>query len=191
MEDFDKQNEGIEFKNRVSMNGNFRYRDFYDCKFINCKFTGTVFEKCLFEDCTFIECDLSLIKPEYCSFVDVKFKNCKAIGVNWAEAATPFRIDFYSCIINMSSFFGINLTKIIMTECVAKEVDFTEANLTKGNFEKTDFENSRFLQTNLTQSNFRNSINYAIDPECNLLKKTIFSLPEALSFLSELDIILD
>ncbi|MBM9521021.1 pentapeptide repeat-containing protein [Desulforhopalus vacuolatus] len=57
------------------MDGNVRYRDFYDCKFINCKFTGTVFEKCLFEDCTFIECDLSLIKPKYCSFIDVNFKN--------------------------------------------------------------------------------------------------------------------
>ena len=191
MEDFDKNNEGLEFRNRVLIDGNFLNRYFYDCKFKNCKFTGTVFEKCLFEDCTFIECDLSLIKPKYCSFVDVNFKNCKVIGVNWSEAAIPLAVDFYSCVINFSSFFGINLTKIIMTECVAKEVDFTESNLTNGNFEKTDFENSRFLKTNLTKSNFRNSTNYNIDPKCNLLKKTIFSLPEALSFLSEFDIILD
>jgi uncharacterized protein YjbI with pentapeptide repeats len=191
MKDFEKENEEIEFKNRFLIDGNFLNRDFYDCKFINCNFTGTVFEKCLFEDCTFIECDLSLIKPKYCSFIDVNFKNCKAVGVNWAEAATPLRVDFYSCKINLSSFFGINLTKIIMTECIAKEVDFTGANLTKGNFEKTDFENSRFLKTNLTQSNFRNSTNYGIDPKCNLLKKTRFSLPEAISFLSGLDIILD
>lgn len=191
MEDFEKENAGIEFKNMCLRDGNFIDLDFCDCKFINCKFAEIVFEECLFEDCTFIECDLSLIKPTYSSFIDVNFKYCKAVGVNWAEAATPLRVDFYSCIINLSSFFGIDLTKIIMTECVAKEVDFTSANLTKGNFEKTDFENSRFLKTNLTQANFRNSINYGIDHKCNLLRKTRFSLPEAISFLSGLDIILD
>jgi len=121
----------------------------------------------------------------------VNFKDCKAIGINWAEAAIPLIINFYSCTINSSSFFGLNLSQITMSDCSAKEVNFTEANLTRGNFNATNFLNSRFSKTNLTKADFRNSTNYNINPECNLFKKTRFSTPEAISLLTGLDIILD
>ncbi|MDX2480524.1 MAG: pentapeptide repeat-containing protein [Desulfuromusa sp.] len=176
MKIFDSYNQKVEFKNKKLKDEEFIDLEFWDCKFIKCNFTGTIFEKCRFEDCVFIECNMSLVKPKYCSFVDVDFKNCKAIGINWAEAATPIHINFYSCTINSSSFFGLNISQIIMNDCSAKEVDFTEANLTRGNFNATNFLNSRFSKTNLTQSDFRNSINYDINPECNQLKKTRFSV---------------
>jgi fluoroquinolone resistance protein len=191
MEIFDSYNQRLEFKNKQLKDDKFIELEFWDCKFIKCDFSGTIFEKCRFEDCVFIECNISLAKPKYCSFVDVDFKNCKAIGINWAEAAIPINVNFYSCSINSSSFFGLNISQIIINDCSAKEVDFTEANLTRGNFSATDFLNSRFSKTNLTQSDFRNSTNYDINPECNYLKKTRFSSPEAISLLSGLDIILD
>ena len=78
-----------------------------------------------------------------------------------------------------------------MSDCSAREVNFAEANLTNGNFNATNFLNSRFSKTNLTRSDFRNSTNYDINPESNLLKKTRFSTPEAMSLLSGLDILLD
>jgi fluoroquinolone resistance protein len=179
------------FANQERKEGQFVNLEFYKCIFKKCKFIGSIFQKCRFEDCDFIECDLSLIKPRYSSFFDVKFENCKLVGVNWTEAATPLRVNFYSCTINLSTFDGLNLKKITMTKCIAKEVNFIEADLSGGNFNSTDFAGSRFLKTNLAQSDFRQATNYSIDPTKNFLKKTKFSLPEAVSFLSWLDIVLD
>jgi uncharacterized protein YjbI with pentapeptide repeats len=179
------------FANQELKEGHWVNFEFYNCIFNKCKFNESIFQKCRFEDCDFTECDLSLIKPRYSSFFEVKFENCKLVGVNWTEAATPLRTDFYSCTINLSTFNGINLKKISMVKCIAKEVDFIEADLANGNFSSTDFTGSRFLKTNLAQSDFRQATNYSIDPSKNFLKKTKFSLPEAVSFLSWLDIVLD
>ena len=191
MDDFYSYNEGLEFENKELKDEELIDFEFYGCRFIKCNFTGTIFKKCRFENCIFTECNLSLVKPKYSSFIDVDFKDSKAIGINWAEAAIPISINFYSCTINSSSFFGLNLLQIAINDCNAKEVNFTEANLTRGNFNATNFLNSRFSKTNLTQSDFRNSTNYTINPECNLLKNTRFSTPEAMSLLAGLDIILD
>jgi uncharacterized protein YjbI with pentapeptide repeats len=69
-------------------------------------------------------------------------------------------------------------------------VNFNEADLTRGVFTRTDFLNSVFSSTNLTQADFRKAFNYGIDFNFNILKKAQFSLPEAMSLLTSLDIIL-
>ncbi|OEU73632.1 MAG: hypothetical protein BA874_02320 [Desulfuromonadales bacterium C00003068] len=191
MEHFNSYNEGLEFKNIQLNDGEIIDTEFYCCRFTECNFSRTTFRKCRFEDCVFTECNLSLIIPKYSSFVDVDFKNSKAIGINWSEAAIPLSVNFHSCAIDSSSFFNLNISQIIIKNCSSREVDFTEANLTKGDLTATDFLNSRFSKTNLTRSDLRNAINYDINPEYNLLKKTRFSTPEVISLLSALDIILD
>jgi fluoroquinolone resistance protein len=69
-------------------------------------------------------------------------------------------------------------------------VDFAEADLTLANCTFTDFTNSRFQHTNLTQADFTGATNYTIAPNLNTLKKTKFSLPEAMALLYGLDIVL-
>lgn len=78
-----------------------------------------------------------------------------------------------------------------MVNCEAKETDFTDTDLSYGDFKNTDFEKSRFFKTNLSYADFKGAKNYFIDTKNNTLKKTRFSLPEALSLLNTLDIILD
>jgi uncharacterized protein YjbI with pentapeptide repeats len=78
-----------------------------------------------------------------------------------------------------------------MIKCEAKEVDFIETNFSHGDFKNTDFEKSRFFKTNLTGADFKGAINYSIDVKNNIIKNARFSLPEALSLLSSLEIILD
>lgn len=76
-------------------------------------------------------------------------------------------------------------------KCEAIEVDFTEADLNHGDFQYTDFEKSIFFKTNLSCTNFQQAKNYLIDVRNNTLKKARFSLPEALSLLFSLDIVID
>jgi hypothetical protein len=48
-----------------------------------------------------------------------------------------------------------------------------------------------FSSTNLTKADLSTAKNYHIPPEQNILKGTRFSLPEAMSLLYSMDIILD
>jgi uncharacterized protein YjbI with pentapeptide repeats len=42
---------------------------------------------------------------------DAKFIGCKLIGINWLEASKQFSADFEDCMLNLSSFFGMNLKR--------------------------------------------------------------------------------
>jgi uncharacterized protein YjbI with pentapeptide repeats len=81
--------------------------------------------------------------------------------------------------------------KIKITGCEAKEVDFIETDMTGGDFKNTDFEKSRFFKANLTEADFKGARNYFIDVKNTIIKKTRFSMPEAVELLSSLDIIID
>jgi uncharacterized protein YjbI with pentapeptide repeats len=85
----------------------------------------------------------------------------------------------------------LKLPGIKLIDCEAKEVDFIETDLTNGVFKKTDLENSQFFKTNLSGADFSSARNYSIDVRNNILKKTRFSMPEALALLDGLDIIIE
>ena len=114
----------------------------------------------------------------------------KAFAILDAIKQLQLKIGFSKCRLDSSVFFGLNLTSVQMINCVAKDVDFTEANLTKAKLNCTDLSSSTFAHTNLTYADLSYAKNYSIDPNCNTLKKTIFTLPEAVSLLNTFDIIL-
>lgn len=165
--------------------------EFEECEFNNCSFVDCKFEKCRFINCKFNDCMMSAIILTQSRFSEVNFSNCKVIGFDWSSTEYIQDINFKSCQINYSNFRMLKLRKLKMISCEAKEVDFTETDLSEGILTDTDFEKSIFLKTNLTKANFRGAKNYYIDARYNTVKKAIFSLPEALSFLSSLDIVID
>ena len=172
-----------------------RAKEFAGCTFVGCSFLETAFSACRFVDCEFLRCDLSLCSVEDCSFSSVKFTDSQAIGVNWTEASWPARglfnaIGFERCAISHSTFIGLGLRRVKIIDCVARDADFAEADLTQANCGGTDFKDSRFLHTDLTEADFTGATNYAITANLNVLRKTRFALPEAMSLLYGLDIIL-
>jgi uncharacterized protein YjbI with pentapeptide repeats len=171
------------------------FKEFYGCVFSKCSFLETTFRSCRFVDCEFRECNLGLCRVKDCSFSNTRFQDSQVIGVDWTEASWPKRgflrtVDFRSCALNHSTFIGLSLREIELTRCVARDVDFTEADLSRADLTHTDFSQSRFLHTDLTEADLTGATNYAIAPNRNVLKKTKFSLPEAVSLLYGLDIIL-
>ena len=131
------------------------------------------------------------------SFANTRFAESQLLGINWTQSEWAANsllsrpVNFQSCVLNYSTFMGLNLEKVIINHCVAHEVSFEDANLSYTDCTGTDFENSRFARTNLTGADFRRAINYQIDPSINTLKRTKFNLPEAMSLLYNLDIVLD
>lgn len=169
---------------------------FEGCRFERCSLKETQFKKCKFRDCAFSHCDLNLIQVEDCVFSQASFDECKLVGINWAKAAwgkyDPLlklkAVDFKHCVLNYSVFMGMNLNGVVMQHCIAKEVDLSDALLRQADCTHTDFTGSRFCHTDLTEADLRGASNYHIPPQMNTLKKTRFSLPEAMSLLYALDI---
>lgn len=196
MGEFDKHSyENFSFKHVNGAGVNIELKEFENCKFLNCNFVGAVFKKCAFNNCTFENCNLSNVSVLGSKFPDTQFKKSKMIGIDWSKAglSVPLKhldINFEECIIDFSNFADTNLTSGKIAWCSAKEANFNDANCVKMNFEKTDFEKSIFHNVNLTEATFEGARNYAINPANNKLKKTIFSLPDAVSLIKYLDIIL-
>lgn len=182
---------------RVSLpESRYAGKQFAGCIFEHCQFRDTAFQDCIFDECSFKECDLSLMKVNGSQFRGAKFSGCQLLGVNWAEAHWPSvslheQITFTGCALNYATFFGIDLEKVVMRDCAAKEVDFSEAKLVSADCRGTDFAGSRFLHTDLTDADFRGALNYTIHAGQNTLKRTKFSLPEAMSLLYSLEILLE
>jgi fluoroquinolone resistance protein len=184
-----------EFKGVQYRSQEVKSKDFISCTFIKCAFNETVFRSCKFRDCTFKGCDLSLADLKGSTFLNTRFDDSQLIGINWTDTAWGKNIflrpaDFYRCVINHSTFTALDLKKIHIHQCIVRDVDFTEANLTGADCAQSDFAGSRFQQTNLTDADFRGAVNYSIAANFNTLKKTKFSLPEAMSLLYSLDIVL-
>lgn len=171
---------------------------FNNCSFQDCNLSDASFIKCGFENCHFDHCDLSLIKLPQTLLKNTIFNHCRMMGINWCQASwntqsllTKKRIDFDNCLLDHSLFIGLDLSETNFLNCKARQVDFEGANLEGADFSDTDLEGARFINCDLSLANFIRAINYAVDAGQNKLHETRFSLPEAISLLHSLDIILE
>lgn len=181
---------GVELKAGQVVGG-----EFYDCSFEACSFIGTSFEKCRFVNCAFTDCDLSLIQVPGCSFTATRFEKSKLVGIDWTRALWPEHtldgaIGFSGCALSHSTFIGLNLPGIRIRDCTAVDVDFREARLAEVDFGGTTLSESLFLGTDLHGADFSQARDYRIDARENKIQGAQFSLPEALSLLYSLDIVL-
>ena len=188
---------GETFRALRQENGRFNSSEFDQCVFDRCVFSRSVFAHCRFTSCRFIGCDLSNIGVPSSRFRDVRFEATKLLGVDWtkanamAEAHGPTSLSFVDCVVDLSSFFGLNLRGAVMERCSAKEVDLSEADLRDAVCRGTDFTGAKFHATNLERADLREAMNYAIDPRANRVKGARFSLPEAVALLRGLDIVIE
>jgi uncharacterized protein YjbI with pentapeptide repeats len=175
---------------------NITMSHFSECKFIGCDFSDASLQSCRFIDCEFQDCAMKMTKVENTTFARVSFSKCNLLGVNWTEAnwsewATKLSaIEYRNCDLKYGVFFGLELKKIVIKDCNAREVNFAETDLTEGDFSGTDFAGAIFLRTNLTKANFVGAKNYVLNINDNKTKETKFSLPEAIRLLYNMDIVI-
>jgi fluoroquinolone resistance protein len=164
---------------------------FDECIFTDCRFVDCKFEKCVFIECEFQQSVFSAIDPIGSRLLHPEFFQCKVIGVDWSKASKLENMSFTECQIDYSNFSSLQLPRTKMVNCSAKEVRFTETNLSDGVLTDTDFQESTFFKTNLSRADFRRAKNYNIDVTNNIIRSARFSLPEALSLLYGLDIVIE
>jgi len=163
--------------------------DYENCEFVNCILSGTNLSDINFVESTFVNCDMTMSKLANTAFMDVSFKACKLIGLQFDLCNKfLFQVHFDSCQLNLSSFYKVNLTKILFNKCQLQEVDFVEANLGKAHFKDCDLQGAIFENTILENADFRSSYNFSIDPEKNRVKKAKFCLQGLAGLLDKYDI---
>src|SRR3954447_13481120 len=104
--------EEITFDKKDFVEDAFDKGDYEVCRFINCDFSKADLSDAHFIDCTFTDCNLSLVKLDKTVFRNVNFKGCKLLGLHFYTGNNMlFSADFDDCILNLSSFFKMNLKK--------------------------------------------------------------------------------
>ena len=177
-----------EFKN-IDFKATQIEKEYDYCHFFNCNFDSANLSNVTFVESVFENCNLSNVVLTETCLNDVKFINCKMIGLNFNDCNTfIFSIDFVGCNLSLSSFYQMNLVGQHFEKCKLQEVDFVETNLSKVNFDGSDLSKAVFERSKLEKADFRTAINYSFDPELNQIKKAKFSRLGVLGLLSKYDI---
>ena len=167
-------------------------KQYESCEFTNCNFASVNLSGVVFIDCRFVECDLSLSKLDNAAFRDCHFKKCKMLGMHFDKCNSfLFRISTETCVLNLSSFYGMNLTKHIFNGATLHEVDFTSANLTSAVFSESDLTGAVFDRSVLEKADLTSAFNYIIDPERNNIRKAKFSVTGLPGLLMKYDITIE
>ena len=180
------------FENRDFKVNHLKKGEYEDCQFLNCDFSECNLSDFVFTDCEFNYCNLSLVKLIKTTLRDVKFQNCKMLGLHFEdcnEFALTFKFD--SCTLDHSSFYKTRIIKTIFKDSRLTEVDFSECELTDSAFLNCDLSGAIFDSTNLEKVDFLTSYNYSLDPDKNKLKKTKFSSNGLPGLLTKYDIIIE
>lgn len=164
--------------------------EFTNCVFRNSSFQSRRLTECSFDGCVFIQCNLSLMEIVHTSFLDATFTDCKMIGVSWSAVGGFLSASYEGSILNNNIFSDMNLTRFRFVSCSFVEASFHNTKLVRSVFDDCDLLQCQFSQSDLSFADFTTSRNYYVNAATNTLHKTRFSLPEAVSLLANLDIVL-
>ncbi|MFI5348309.1 MAG: pentapeptide repeat-containing protein [Elusimicrobiota bacterium] len=165
--------------------------EFDSCVFQECAFPGAALKRWHLTDCRFENCDLTAARVTAARLRGVAFKNCRAGGVNWAGASSLDDLSFEHCVLDHGVFSNAKLPRFSAVDCRLREADFAEADLRSAVFTRSDLRGSRFFGADLSAADLRGAFDYLIDARQTKMKKTRVSLPEAVSLLSGLDVVLE
>jgi fluoroquinolone resistance protein len=182
-----QQFDSIDFTQKPLALGEYEH-----CQFVNCNFSDVNLSHFRFAESVFEGCNLSLVKLGDTAFQDIKFTNCKLLGLRF-DHCNPFLLNmrFDNCLLNLSSFYKLKLTKTVWANCQLHEVDFTEADCSQAVFKQCDFAKSIFDHSILEKADLRSSFNYSIDPTKNRIKKAKFGVAGIAGLLDQLDIVIE
>ena len=184
------EHENETFTDIAGDNAALHSASFYDCEFRNASLQYAQLTNCTFEHCVFDCCNLSLAQLRATRIIGAKFLNSKLSGINWSNPGGVFSASFNGCLMDNCAFFSMNLSKYRFANCSFHDASFMDTKLTHAVFDECDLRNCTFHNADLSHADFSTSFNYFINADTNRFQKTIFSLPEAVSLLSNFNITL-
>lgn len=166
--------------------------EYENCTFINCDFSNANLSEIKFSETEFRGCNLSLVKLHQTALRDIKFKECKMLGLEFGNCSQfGLAVNFEDCNLTHSSFLEMKIRKTIFKNCQLHEVEFSESDLSGSYFDNCDLQNAIFENSILNKADLRTSFNYSINPEVNRLKKAKFSLSGLPGLLDQYELEVD
>jgi len=167
----------------------FPLGEYDNCQFVNCNLANVQLGSCVFSECTFTGCNLSTASLHATSLRDVRFEQCKLLGLHF-DTCDKFLIEFAfdNCIMDLCTFYQLRIKKTVFRNCSLCEADFSEADLNAAVFDRCNLQQAQFDRCNLEETDFRTAYNYTIDPAVNKIKKARFSLAGLPGLLARYDI---
>ncbi len=162
--------------------------EFISCIFEGLNLTDFNFKNTKFIECRFIKCNLSNIQIDGATFRDLSVTNSKLVGINFSNCNSLFQISFEECLLDYSLFQQVESSGASFEKCSLKDVVLSESDFSNSNFSGCNLRGANFNNSNLSGADFRGATEYDIDPLFSKVKKAKFSLPEALTLLSALEI---
>jgi uncharacterized protein YjbI with pentapeptide repeats len=160
-----------------------------ECRFSHCNFARADLSGMIFRNCSFDACDMSLVKLTGTALQEVRFVNCKLLGMQFNDCRKLLlRMEFERCMLKLSVFNGLDLKNTSFVNCDLQEADFTGANMSGAAFGNCDLKMALFFHTNLEKADFRTAYNYSIPPETNRLRKARFSIHGLAGLLDSYDL---
>ena len=184
-EDYEGQNwDQVDFTD-----GDLSRTSFTNCQFTACDFSRLVLASTRFEACRFVDCNLSNTVIDHTRFDDVVFEGCKLVGLNFGSAdPLVFGLELHRCLLRYVNFSQLRWKKAVVVDCDAHDSDFRSARLEGADFRKTRFRACRFSGADLTRADFSFCEGYDLDLRTEVLKKAVFTMPEALNLLAPFDL---
>ena len=165
--------------------------EFDSCVFREGAFAHAVLKRWRLVDCRFENCDLTAARLTGARLRGVSFKNCRAGGVNWAGASGLDDVSFNHCVLDHGVFAGAKLPRFAAVDCRLREADFGDADLRGADLSRCDLTAARFARADLSGADLRGATGYMIDARDTKMKKARVSLPEAVSLLAGLDVVVE
>ncbi|MEO9869798.1 pentapeptide repeat-containing protein [Ekhidna sp.] len=156
------------------------------CTFKNCDFSGGNLSATKFIESEFIDCNLSNAKLNETSILDVQFKSCKMLGIQF-DMSNPllFSAIFENCQLNDCTFYEMKLRQAEFTNSSLEGADFTAADMKEVKITGCDLSNANFDRANLEGADFLMSVRLQIDPELTRITKAKLSMSQLPGLLSK------
>ena len=185
-DEFDEETfEGSDFRGAT-----LRSKSFSDCEFRECSFQKADFRYSVFENCRLSGCDLTMALVADARFLDVEFKDCKLMGIDWSQVSgLVFSVGFTRCVLSHGSFIDLAMKNVRVIDCRADETNFSGSNLQGADFSRTNLEAAKFAGADLTRADLSQATNYAINPNDSILRDTRFSIGAALAVAKRMGIV--
>ena len=167
-------------------------REYEDCDFIGCDFAEQDLSEIAFAECRFEDCNFSMAKIYKTAFKDVRFKNCKLLGLHFDDCnGFLLEMNFEHCLLSFAVFYQLRLRGTSFEHCNLQEADFTEANLAGASFGNCDLQGAIFDQTDLRKADLRSAYNFNIDPNNNSIEGARFATNNLAGLLEKYQIVID
>ncbi len=167
--------------------------------YVGCTFTGLSGQRLdlrdqTFEDCRFVGCQMPLAQVAGTRFVGTTMRSCDLMGVDWTPSGSdafgllePLR--FADCRMDYANLSGLRLDGVVAYGCSLVEADLVQASLVGADLRHADLTGARLGGADLSGADLTGAVGYVLDPATMRLTGTRVAVPEALSVLESLGLV--